>query len=549
MLVLMFNNIPGTHPEADVLNTMFTQTGPFGPTLLNHLCSVNAALFNSNQVSLANPPVDLEGFECFSENNGTINIPLPDRHNDSESSWLFLTNGNYLAQTDPIWLQELLASRHHEVVFLTVDPELSSFREKVRYNQQGQIIGFRRHYADVAWQDDLPDNWPHHILVRKSAVQKMLCQGQLQLNLNFGQFLDRCGQIGVKFHSLRIAGFLTDLNNSGELRELTRVVLQNNPLAPIKLNSHESLSQNDSPCLFGRISRGHNVRIDSSAIIIGPTVIGDNVTIGPDSIIRSAVIPSGATVSAHQVIDSCVLPAPGRCSLAGAPRNPTPDWLLPGPPPRTQWYKSWPKYSYVELYKRWADIAFSLIILTLFLPFFPIVVAAIKINSPGPIFFKHKRQGRYGREFGCIKFRTMMKDADKMQDQLRLLNRNQVDGPQFKMENDPRVSTVGKFLRDTSIDEIPQFINVLMGQMSVVGPRPSPERENTFCASWRDARLSVRPGITGLWQVCRTREEGRDFQEWVVHDTRYVREVNWKLDIWICWKTVIYIIKSILDKF
>ena len=103
----------------------------------------------------------------------------------------------------------------------------------------------------------------------------------------------------------------------------------------------------------------------------------------------------------------------------------------------------------------------------------------IKLTSPGPVFYRARRQGLHGKEFDCLKFRTMMLRADTIQERLRVVN--QVDGPQFKIDNDPRISGVGKFLRDTCIDELPQFINVLLGQMSVVGPRPSPENENDSC--------------------------------------------------------------------
>ena len=122
-----------------------------------------------------------------------------------------------------------------------------------------------------------------------------------------------------------------------------------------------------------------------------------------------------------------------------------------------------------------------------------------------------------------------------MQDKIRRLN--QVDGPQFRIEDDPRINSVGKFLRDTYLDEIPQFLNVLLGQMSVVGPRPSPETENTLCPSWHDARLSVRPGVTGLWQICRTRLPMQDFQEWIYYDIQYVKDLSLKMDLWICWLT------------
>jgi len=158
-----------------------------------------------------------------------------------------------------------------------------------------------------------------------------------------------------------------------------------------------------------------------------------------------------------------------------------------------------------------------------------------------------KRQGRRGKLFDCLKFRTMRTGSDRIQEKLRVAS--QVDGPQFKIDNDPRITTVGLFLRNTFIDEIPQFLNVLFGQMSVVGPRPSPESENTLCPSWRDARLSVKPGITGLWQVCRTRKPERDFQEWIHYDTKYVRNLSFWMDLRICMLTIKKIVDSFIRQF
>jgi len=141
----------------------------------------------------------------------------------------------------------------------------------------------------------------------------------------------------------------------------------------------------------------------------------------------------------------------------------------------------------------------------------------------------------------------MVEGADQIQQKLRF--KNQVDGPQFKVENDPRVTPVGGFLRDTFIDEIPQFVNILLGQMSLVGPRPSPKAENLFCPLWRYARLSVRPGITGLWQICRTRRPNRDFQEWIYYDTNYVRNLSLGLDLLICGRTVKKLLLNFVRKF
>jgi lipopolysaccharide/colanic/teichoic acid biosynthesis glycosyltransferase len=115
---------------------------------------------------------------------------------------------------------------------------------------------------------------------------------------------------------------------------------------------------------------------------------------------------------------------------------------------------------------------------------------------------------------------------------------NQVDGPQFKMRVDPRVTRVGKWLRKTNLDELPQLVNVALGHMSLVGPRPSPFRENQTCVPWRDARLSVRPGITGLWQVCRHDREAGDFHQWIYYDIQYIRHQSLLVDLKILLATL-----------
>jgi len=123
------------------------------------------------------------------------------------------------------------------------------------------------------------------------------------------------------------------------------------------------------------------------------------------------------------------------------------------------------------------------------------------VVSISRFFFAHERETINGETFPCLKFRTMRKDAEEIK--ARLLQENQADGPQFFIENDPRISKVGRVLRKTNLDELPQFLNVLVGHMAIVGPRPSPYKENQYCPPWREARLSVRPGVTGLWQVKR----------------------------------------------
>jgi lipopolysaccharide/colanic/teichoic acid biosynthesis glycosyltransferase len=194
--------------------------------------------------------------------------------------------------------------------------------------------------------------------------------------------------------------------------------------------------------------------------------------------------------------------------------------------------------------KRLFDILFALFALILTLPVYPFIIIAIWLEDGGPFFFSHKRETLNGREFGCLKFRSMRKDADRIKAELAKVN--QADGPQFFMENDPRLTRVGRLLRKLNLDELPQFWNVLCGHMSIVGPRPSPFVENQFCPPWREARLSVRPGITGLWQVRRTRRKGLDFQEWIRFDIEYVENASWSMDLKILWETFRTIIRGVL---
>jgi lipopolysaccharide/colanic/teichoic acid biosynthesis glycosyltransferase len=177
------------------------------------------------------------------------------------------------------------------------------------------------------------------------------------------------------------------------------------------------------------------------------------------------------------------------------------------------------------------------------LPFYPLIALAIAIEDGFPIFFGHQRETLGGKHFKCWKFRSMRRDAEKLKAELQIKNLS--DGPQFYIPDDPRNTAVGAFLRDLQLDELPQFWNVLMGDMSVVGPRPSPFRENQYCPPWREARLSVKPGITGLWQISRTREVGADFQEWIKYDIQYVERQSFWLDMWIIWRTVAMLVGRI----
>lgn len=192
--------------------------------------------------------------------------------------------------------------------------------------------------------------------------------------------------------------------------------------------------------------------------------------------------------------------------------------------------------------KRVFDIVLSILGLVLTAPCIPFIMLAIWIEDGRPFFYIHRRQTLGGREFGCIKFRTMSRDADtRLSD---LASQDLSDGPQFNIQNDPRLLRSGPLLRRWCLDEIPQLLNILRGEMSFVGPRPSPSSENQYVRPWRYARTSVRPGLTGLWQICRRREPLLDFQEWIRYDMLYVNRQSWRLDLWILWMTLVVTIRD-----
>ena len=181
--------------------------------------------------------------------------------------------------------------------------------------------------------------------------------------------------------------------------------------------------------------------------------------------------------------------------------------------------------------KRIGDIVFSLIVLTLGSPIFISIAILVKLSSPGSVFYIQKRVGRNYREFGCIKFRTMYKDADDLLPNLLEkypLMRKEFEND-FKLRQDPRITKLGRFLRRSSLDELPQFFNVLKGEMSVVGPRPIVSNEIIKYSLFMEEVISVRPGLTGLWQV--SGRNNLSYKKRVELDLFYARNRNFLLDL------------------
>ena len=196
----------------------------------------------------------------------------------------------------------------------------------------------------------------------------------------------------------------------------------------------------------------------------------------------------------------------------------------------------------LALLKRSGDLCFALALLTLGSPVLIAIAIAVKCTSQGPVFFVQQRIGRGYRRFGCIKFRTMELDADRrLQSLLASCPQLRAEFEKdHKLRNDPRITPIGQFLRTTSLDELPQLFNILRGQMSVVGPRPIVEEEIPRYGAAMDQVLSVRPGLTGLWQV-----SGRNnvrYQRRVLLDLSYVNRRSLGLDLFILLRTVVVVL-------
>jgi lipopolysaccharide/colanic/teichoic acid biosynthesis glycosyltransferase len=488
----------------------------------------------------------------------TQNIPVcfDRRRKTRQNQWFVIINGRYVTDMDKQWLFSILADFDAHAIAVNVDPELTNFREKIRITSQDHIAGFRRLYSDTAQEVPVPNDWPQHLFVNIDILSELLLDDALPLT--FQELLTRCAAKSLNLRSINIAGEVLDLETEHGLLAFIDNYLNTawpeNSRKYIRLLNANNTAIDESARLFGKVLLGHNVRIRQNAIIIGPAIIGDNVDISNEVIVKSSVIAPNITVPEKYFVKNRIITDNTRLNgqhPSGRQGNGLQRHSIISKPfghkNRNHTFRTWPRFSYPGCFKRLFDMSAALILLILFAPVIPFLALAVKLSSPGSVFFRDKRQGLHGKEFKCLKFRTMTTGADRIQSKLRVISHT--DGPQFKVKDDPRITTVGRFLRDTCLDEIPQFFNVLLGQMSLIGPRPSPASENSLCPPWRDARLSVRPGISGLWQICRTRCEGQDFQEWIHYDIKYVRDISFKLDMWIFAQTVKKLVKDFAGQF
>jgi len=401
------------------------------------------------------------------------------------------------------WLQP-------EVLFVRLTSNRKhGYRETVVADESGRFVRFRRIY----------DASETH-LTRVALTRDLGLAQAFQSAPNIGAAWREIRRIVVRRHcaASRVAGKIYDRTDTEETAQFVRDLIGywRTPSATIprakKIGANawgdSAFPQDGSIRFVGPVWVGAGRKIDPNTPVVGPAAVWDDPAQRPEITgIKWLEIEPTEAFNKHP-----------RAHLSGFDRAA----------------------------KRLFDIVFALLVLAFTLPFYPLVFLLIWLEDGRPFFFSHKRETIGGREFGCLKFRSMRRDAEKIK--MQMLEVNQADGPQFRFENDPRLTRIGRLLRATNVDELPQFINVLMGDMSVVGPRPSPRAENQYCPPWREARLSVRPGITGLWQVKRTRRRGFDFQEWIRYDIQYVEKMSMLLDLSIIWQTFVVLLRGMVKK-
>jgi lipopolysaccharide/colanic/teichoic acid biosynthesis glycosyltransferase len=415
---------------------------------------------------------------------------------------------------------------------VAIGAECRRVRERVECDGDGHLRRVRRLYPGMHWPEAAGELVAWSVVPARSLpLVRFGSLGELRRELALRGVLSRDKPVGSGVLDLtRPEGYLA-LSERSFLERLSRARRRPGYRSPESgVIVEESSRVAESARLVPPVIIREQAGIGDRAVVVGPAMIGPGVSVGSGAVIAQAIILPGAAIADGQEVRQQVYAGPATATpssggwVPAAASEPHEGWKLFAEPGALQARRLG------LAAKRIMDLSVASLLLAVLSPLLVAIAILVKLDSPGPVFFAHVRERRGGREFRCIKFRTMVPDADHRQRDLRELNL--VDGPQFKLARDPRVTRIGRRLRATNLDELPQLFNVLLGHMSLVGPRPSPFRENQICIPWRQARLSVKPGITGLWQLCRAADRsGGDFHEWIFYDLAYVRHRSLWLDL------------------
>ena len=311
--------------------------------------------------------------------------------------------------------------------------------------------------------------------------------------------------------------------------------------------------------LFEPVAMGPDCRLADEVLILGPTAVGPRCEVGKGAIINECVILGDTLIGPGSYLSRCVIGEGSmvrngtilhETAIIKSQSGETDVDVFPlrksthRDPQSVVKHLHWqtPAGSFYLKIKRIVDVMAAALGLIIIAPLMLIIAVAVKLDSPGNVFFRQPRCGLRGRNFLMYKFRSMVSNAEDLKRELQAMN--EVDGPMFKIARDPRITRVGKFLRDTNLDELPQLWNVLKGDMSLVGTRPLSLEEMRYNPRWRDARLSVRPGMTGLWQV--EAHTKLKFNYWIIHDLDYAQNISPGLDLKIMGKTLCKVVQDFI---
>jgi lipopolysaccharide/colanic/teichoic acid biosynthesis glycosyltransferase len=425
--------------------------------------------------------------------------------------------------------------------FVTFEAAIGGTKEKVSFDPTGQVRGIQRHYGHATWP---------FIAGITASIIPGAC-GMLADALSSRSLADLRQTLsgrGVPSRDLPIEGGALNLAEERGMLSANEIAMLKvarqrggDMTTPIMVGAGHSV--HPSARFVGPVVLHAGVHVEEHATVLGPAIIGPGARISAKAVVAHATVAPDSIVPAGRIVRDRVWFGEGN------PDAPTQSLTLTYgerlarlaiEPPTHQESQSRelpPASPFDQRAKRVLDVTAAAVSLTLLAPLLALIAIVVWLESKGPIFFGDKREGEGGRVFRCWKFRTMFTGADRAQRQLGGLNNT--DGPHFKVDRDPRVTRVGRVLRALNVDELPQLFNVLVGEMSLVGPRPSPFRENQVCVPWRAARLSVTPGITGFWQVCRHERAAGDFHQWIEYDLLYVQYFSFWLDLKILAATLL----------
>ena len=417
---------------------------------------------------------------------------------------------------DPRWARHLVALVGAE----------DGTRERVDCDGEGRVRRIQRFYDRVTWP------FTAGVSCSLVPVSSALLSESLSWTSLAG-LREELARRGVPSRDLPLEGVPFDLRRERDALALSERFVPAPGSAGGLVLLGEGHQVHEAARLLGSVVLQQGAVVEAGATVVGPAVIGAGARVGRGALVAQSLVGLGAAVPPGTAVRHRVY-----VGLRPAPQAETRAlWVPPLAAPAAAAGADERGRSTVLEAKRLLDSVAAAVGLLLLAPLMALIAALIKLESRGPVLFGHVREGRNGRPFRCWKFRTMAVGADAQERALHA--KSQVDGPQFKLERDPRITRLGRWLRPSSLDELPQLFNVLLGQMSLVGPRPSPFRENQLCVPWRDGRLSVRPGITGLWQVCRHERGAGDFHQWIHYDLLYVRHRSLAMDARILLATVL----------